>query len=64
MRRYSSTATGSEPDRVRILPILEHPHPAPVVKTDRERLSDLRLRGDQFDFQAVGDFEFLEFFRG
>ena len=35
-----------------------------VVKTDRQGLSDLRLRGDQFDFQAVGDFERLEFFIG
>ena len=55
---------GLEPDRVGILPILEHPHTTPVVKTDRERLSDLRLRGNQFDFQAVGDFELFEFFFG
>jgi hypothetical protein len=35
--------------RIRELPVLKHPHPAAVIETNRQRLTHLRLSGDQLD---------------
>ena len=40
--------------RVRILQILHHPQPAPLIKIDGYRLAYLRLAGHQTHLEAVG----------
>ena len=37
--------------RIGILKIFDHPHPAALVPIDKQRLSDVRLREDLFDFE-------------
>ena len=55
---------GPEPLGIRILPILQHPHPATIVKTDRQGLRDLGLGDDESNLQPVGNFEPLGRLRG
>ena len=42
---------------IRVLPILQHPHPAPIIEADRQRLTDLRLGDDQTDRQPLRHLE-------
>ena len=64
VRRYWSCLTGFRPGGVRVLQVLQHPHPAAVVEADAHRLADHRLAGDARRREALGQLHPLDGFLG